>query len=429
MSFLQNLSLAFVHGALSFAAPTLEEPAPVQGPAPAERREAPDSATATRSAATASAAEVARALLIDLTRTARVPGSLAERAAIDLCSRTLTAAGYNVTVDASPLTVAFPTRQALQLFAGPDQKLALQERYETFDWDARPLWPPPPVFRETPAADVRGLVVDAGSGAPDDYARLAAQGVQVTGQVVLVRSNAAPPVLAQEAEQRGARALLVHAPRRTDVEVWPSGPWASERQLAGGAVHAGCKIPVAPIYASEVSAIVARLRARRVRGADGATQTIQVGPGPVEVRIALEVPRREVTTLTLHASRDSEPTTASPHDAALRLEAPLSSFSADALGAAEATLAVLIALDPSAPRALRLQLGGAPHVVNRDESSETAVATMSLAQQFAQQFAFGTDLAGTAADGFLLFERYLDPGCEALARAAAAYIRDLAARR
>ncbi|MEZ6017731.1 MAG: hypothetical protein R3F49_21665 [Planctomycetota bacterium] len=342
-----------------------------------------------------------RELLLELTRAARLPGSSAERAAAELCRRELEAAGMTVTIRAQPVTIALPTRQDLQAFAGPNEPLALFERFEAFDWDALPTWPVPPVYRNTRTSDARGAVIDAGAGAPADYERLAAQRAEVRGAVVLVRSSAPPATLAREAEARGAAALLVQPARHSEGPYWPEGPWASERSLAGGEVHAACTIPVAPVREAEADALRARLRARRVRDAAGSTVTVQVGPGPVEVRLALEVPARETNALFL-AAHSPGPGGSAPAGAA-RIVAPLASFGIDALAATETVTALAAArLAGAGARGLVIELG--PLAVGAASSDRPS------ALELGPQLGYATDLAGTEADGFQLVERFLDPG-------------------
>jgi hypothetical protein len=374
-------------------------------------------------AAQDAAALDARDLLLALTRAPRLPGSPAEREAAELCRAVLSAAGLEVEESSLPTSVHLPIRQDLQVFAGPNEPLAVLERYETFDWSALPTWPLPPVYWNTPTADVRAPVVDGGAGTALDYERLATQRVEVRDCVVLVRSNAAPESLAREAEARGARALLVHSPRKIGTATWPEGPWASDRQLAGGEVL-GRKLPMAPIRAAEADAIAARLRARRVRGTDGTTVTVQVGPGPVEVRLALDVPKHDVERIVLVARSPGA-------DIARQVAvyAPLATLGTDALAAAETVTALLIARNPARPQNLALILGFRPSgMILKQEASvlqpltDTFEAPPPRGRELGALLAYATDLFGTAADGFTLLDRFLDPGqarIRAVARAVA----------
>jgi hypothetical protein len=374
-------------------------------------------------AAQDAAALDARDLLLALTRAPRLPGSPAEREAAERCRAVLSAAGLEVEESLLPTSVHLPIRQDLQVFAGPNEPLAVLERYEAFDWSALPTWPLPPVYWNTPSADVRGPVVDAGAGTALDYERLATQRVEVRDCVVLVRSSAPPGTLAREAEAHGARALLVSVPRRSGVATWPEGPWASDRQLAGGEVL-GRKLPMAPIRAAEADAIATRLRARRVRGTDGTTVTVQVGPGPVEVRLALDVPKHDVERIVLVAR-----TPGADIAQQVAVYAPLATLGTDALAAAETVTALLIARDPARPENLALILGFRPSgMIFKQEASvlqpltDTFEAPPPRGRELGALLAYETDLAGTAADGFTLVDRFLDPGqarIRAVARAVA----------
>jgi hypothetical protein len=360
-----------------------------------------------------------------------LPGSHAEREAADLCRATLRAAGLEVEEVALPTTVRLPIRQDLQVFAGPSEQSAVLERYEAFDWSALPTWPVPPVYRNTPTADVRGPVVDAGAGTASDFERLAAQRIEVKDCVVLVRSSESPAILAREAEARGARALLVHAPRKTGVATWPDGPWATDRQLAGGEVYPVCAIPAAPIRAAEADAIATRLRARRVRGDDGSTVTVQVGPGPVEVRLALDVPVQETQRLALTAR-----TPGADVAQQVSLYAPLAALGNDGLAAAETVTALLIACDPARPRNLAVIFGSQPSgMINKGEASvlqpltDTFAVPPARGRELGALLAYATDLAGTSVDGFTLVERFLDPERARMRAVARAAVEDIPSAR
>ncbi len=346
-------------------------------------------------------------LLRDLTRGARLPGSAAERAAAERCAALLAAAGLETSVRSEPLEVRLPTRQELQAFDGPSDTLAFFERYESFDWTAQPPWPAPPVVRETPTADVRAQLVDVGAGTALDYERLAEQKVDVAGHVALVRSDADFEALAREAEGRGVVGLLVARPRAAQPSAarrWPEGPWASDRVLAGGAVHRGCTLPVAPVRLSEAEQLAARLRVKRVRAADGSTQNVRVGPGPIEVRLALEVPAHRTTQLVVVAE------TQGAGAGTPLLAAPLAAFGTDACAAAETVACVLAATRRGGAQGLVVQLGGAPPECALTAPLSALGRGAAPGRGFGPLLDYATDLAGTAADLPPLVLDHCDPG-------------------
>jgi N-acetylated-alpha-linked acidic dipeptidase len=93
------------------------------------------------------------------------------------------------------------------------------------------------------SGDVTAAVVDAGVGAPLDFDRLAARGVDVRGKIVLVR-HAVPYTyrgyVVYVAQQRGAAAVLMYAGASDAGSVrgpaYPAGPWAPDERIQRGSV-------------------------------------------------------------------------------------------------------------------------------------------------------------------------------------------------
>ena len=93
------------------------------------------------------------------------------------------------------------------------------------------------------SGDLTAAVVNAGVGAPADFDRLAARGVDVRGKIALVR-HAVPysyrGYVVYVAQQRGAAAVLMYADASDDGSVrgpaYPAGPWAPDERIQRGSV-------------------------------------------------------------------------------------------------------------------------------------------------------------------------------------------------
>jgi N-acetylated-alpha-linked acidic dipeptidase len=93
------------------------------------------------------------------------------------------------------------------------------------------------------SGDVTAAVVDAGVGAPSDFDRLAASGIDVRGKIALVR-HAVPYTyrgyIVYVAQQRGAAAVLMYAGASDGGSLrgptYPAGPWAPDERIQRGSV-------------------------------------------------------------------------------------------------------------------------------------------------------------------------------------------------
>jgi len=93
------------------------------------------------------------------------------------------------------------------------------------------------------SGDVTAAVVDAGSGAPSDFDRLGARGVDVRGKIVLVRHTVPYTYrgyVVYLAQQRGAAAVLMYAGASDAGSLrgptYPAGPWAPDERIQRGSV-------------------------------------------------------------------------------------------------------------------------------------------------------------------------------------------------
>jgi N-acetylated-alpha-linked acidic dipeptidase len=110
------------------------------------------------------------------------------------------------------------------------------------------------------SGDVTAAVVDAGIGAPSDFDRLAARGVDVRGKIALVR-HAVPYTyrgyVVYVAQQRGAAAVLMYAGESDAGSLrgpaYPAGPWAPDERIQRGSVGFGFIAPGDPLTPGQPS--------------------------------------------------------------------------------------------------------------------------------------------------------------------------------
>ena len=94
----------------------------------------------------------------------------------------------------------------------------------------------------SPSGDVSGEVVYANRGLPRDYAELERLGVDVRDRIVLVRYGGSfRGVKAQQAEQRGAKGVLIYSDPADDGytrgRVYPHGPWRPADGIQRGTIQ------------------------------------------------------------------------------------------------------------------------------------------------------------------------------------------------
>ncbi|MEV0663057.1 M28 family peptidase [Actinomadura luteofluorescens] len=93
----------------------------------------------------------------------------------------------------------------------------------------------------SPSGDVRGEVVYANYGRPEDFALLARNGVSVKGKIVLVRYGAVfRGIKPREAARHGAKGVLIYSDPADDGftrgPVYPAGPWRASDGIQRGSI-------------------------------------------------------------------------------------------------------------------------------------------------------------------------------------------------
>jgi len=112
----------------------------------------------------------------------------------------------------------------------------------------------PPYHAYAASGDVTATVVYAGSGNPDDYARLKARGVDIAGKIALVRYSVPYSYRgfkALTAQRLGAAGVLIYSDPEDDGarkgKTYPDGPWGPESHIQRGGVVYDFLVPGDPL--------------------------------------------------------------------------------------------------------------------------------------------------------------------------------------
>jgi N-acetylated-alpha-linked acidic dipeptidase len=111
-----------------------------------------------------------------------------------------------------------------------------------------------PFHAYSASGDVSAPVVYAGSGHPEDYDWLAAQGIDVRGKIVLVRYSVPYSYRgfkAFTAERRGAAGIIIYSDPADDGAAkgapYPHGPWSPESRIERGGIAYDFLVPGDPL--------------------------------------------------------------------------------------------------------------------------------------------------------------------------------------
>jgi len=281
-------------------------------------------------AAGPAAAPPSRELSLELCRAPRLAGTPGSLHAVELVAGVLEEAGFAVELDRRLVLLSLPRKLELALFEDGRASAPLVERVQRYDPDARPPGDVPPFSAWTASGEARGEVVDVGYGTREDFERLRAARIDLSGKVALCRyGRMYRGIKAELAQEFGCAALLLFTPSDEDGAgrgaIWPDGPWKPPHEAQRGAVGPMAQGPgdpstpgwpspapggdarrataeelaqrlprilVLPIGAADAELVLARL-ARRRMGSDenGERVTSAVGPGPVVARLAIDAPR------------------------------------------------------------------------------------------------------------------------------------------
>lgn len=111
-----------------------------------------------------------------------------------------------------------------------------------------------PYHAYSASGEVTAPVVYAGSGNPEDYDRLARQGIDIRGRIALVRYSVPYSYRgfkALSAQQRGAAGILIYSDPEDDGAgkgaVYPKGPWGPESHIQRGGIVYDFMVPGDPL--------------------------------------------------------------------------------------------------------------------------------------------------------------------------------------
>lgn len=288
----------------------------------------------------------------------RVVGTPGYGRGIDLIEAELWNAGVRFESRTVTAVRAIPRRSEVHLFEDATAPHAFGGLRERWHPDApRPMALPAAYSFNVDSADLRAPIVDVGAGLPDDFARLEQQRLRTQGSIALMTAPVVPGqrpasihTLAVLASEAGCVGMLI-APEANDDGT------RGAMVLGTDEAHRRLPIPAVPIRAVEADEIRSRLRARRVRGANGDVTTVRTGPGPVEARLVVECPAERIEGVPVLVVR---PTTEAADQPALLIDAAESGGLV--LGGAPTLEVVVDALTENAAseRVRPLWIGAAP---------------------------------------------------------------------
>lgn len=219
----------------------------------------------------------------------------------------------------------YPRRLTLSLLEPEERELALTEEGIAGDKDSYAREVILPFNAYSPSAEVEGQVLYVNYGLPEDYRYLEELGIDVAGKIVLARyGKSFRGVKVRVAEQHHAAGVLLYSDPRDDGyfrgDVYPDGPMRPASGIQRGSVqylfiHPGDpltpeipahpdaqrleaaeaknlpSIPSQPLSYQEASRILRHLAGPNVpEGWQGGLPfAYHVGPGPVRVRLAVEM--------------------------------------------------------------------------------------------------------------------------------------------
>jgi N-acetylated-alpha-linked acidic dipeptidase len=147
-----------------------------------------------------------------ITSRVRLAGTRGDYKSADQVKEVFLAAGLEVEEHEYQVYLSRPKKASLSLLTPKPLKLPLGEK--GFDWDSSSFQSKEvlPHLAYTPSCDLKGVVIYANYGLPEDYKLLKRKGVDVQGRIVLVRyGKSFRGVKVQLAEEHGAKAILIYS--------------------------------------------------------------------------------------------------------------------------------------------------------------------------------------------------------------------------
>lgn len=290
-----------------------------------------------------------RALLQELCASTRLAGTPTARRGAEFVRDVLDKAGFRVEWDERRVLLSLPRQLEWSAYTDANTDEPNLEWVRRFDPDAHPGEDLPLFNAWSASADVRGPLVDVSRGLREDFEGLVREGIKLKGAIALCHYGGAyRGIKVALAEEFGCIGVLLYTSAARGGAgrgaVWPEGPWtpghdaqrgsiapmsyspgdpstpgfaspAPGKELAPGLQRLKGKalaaslpqIPCLPIGSDHAEQLLEGLRARRMTGADGKRKSRKVGPGPTEVRLAVDAPREVRTIINVIGWLDGGP--------------------------------------------------------------------------------------------------------------------------
>jgi N-acetylated-alpha-linked acidic dipeptidase len=266
------------------------------------------------------------AILRELTRTPHVAGTDANARVADFLAAEYRKAGFAVETPTYDVLLSYPRSARLEIVGEPDVALGRPEEPIAADPDSAVPESAVAWNAYSPSADVVAEAVYVNRGAPEDYERLKALGVDVRGRIAIARYfGGYRGGKAYEAERRGVAALLVYSDPIDDGwfqgPVYPDGPWgpashfqrganvydflvpgdpltpgwastADAKRIPASESEILPKVPMMPLSGRDAAEILKRLKGPAVPESSwqglALPDTFRVGAGPVKLHLKIE---------------------------------------------------------------------------------------------------------------------------------------------
>lgn len=265
-------------------------------------------------------------ILREVTRAPHVAGTDANARVADFLAGEYRKAGFTVETPTYEVLLSYPRSARLEIVGEAGVALGRPEEPVAADPDSATPEAAVAWNAYSPSADVVAEAVYVNRGAPEDYERLRALGVDVRGKVAIARYfGGYRGGKSYEAERRGVAALLVYSDPIDDGwfqgPVYPDGPWgpashfqrganvydflvpgdpltpgwpstADAKRIPASESEILPKVPMMPLSSRDAAEILKRLQGPAVPDSSwqglAMPDTFRVGPGPAKLHLKIE---------------------------------------------------------------------------------------------------------------------------------------------
>ncbi len=192
-----------------------------------------------------------------LTDKPHVAGSARDRYLAEWTRDQFTASGLDdVQITTHEVLLPWPVEASVEMIAPRAWRASMRE--DPIEGDAYTQISPEeaglPYHAYSASGEVSAPVIYAGSGNPEDYDRLARQGLDIRGRIALVRYSVPYSYRgfkALTAQRRGAAGILIYSDPEDDGAgkgaVYPNGPWGPESHIQRGGIVYDFMVPGDPL--------------------------------------------------------------------------------------------------------------------------------------------------------------------------------------